>query len=367
MNGKKFGLAMLLVFAMLNSSFLTGCGSSGNENQSKGDVTQVSGELENVDTLYVGSYGANWDKGLQAIAEKFEAKYGVNVVFDSSYQFAKRIAEGSMPSVDLCLEDDINLAKAVAPDLYMELDLSKIPNATELYDAAIDPSGRGLAINWGPYGICYRSDLVEEAPTSWKDFWDDQYKGKIAINRMEDTGGVQFFIQAVTQNGGTYENAEPGWEAFKELAGNLKTISVTTANMADMFTTGEISIAPWWSGRAYGLKDDGVPVEFVIPEEGAYACVTELAIPKGSNAPNLAHAFIDMCLDAENQKTLAEIIIYGPTNKNTVITDEALLERIVYGEEQVGDLIFADWNAVDAVHSKWVEQFDKEIVPLVGG
>ena len=53
--------------------------------------------------------------------------------------------------------------------------------------------------------------------------------------------------------------------------------------------------------------------------------------------------------------------------KNTVITDEALLERIVYGEEQVGDLIFADWNAVDAVHSKWVEQFDKEIVPLVGG
>ena len=73
MNGKKFGLAMLLVFAMLNSSFLTGCGSSGNENQSKGDVTQVSGELENVDTLYVGSYGANWDKGLQAIAEKFEA------------------------------------------------------------------------------------------------------------------------------------------------------------------------------------------------------------------------------------------------------------------------------------------------------
>ena len=76
MNGKKFGLAMLLVFAMLNSSFLTGCGSSGNENQSKGDVTQVSGELENVDTLYVGSYGANWDKGLQAIAEKVWRKCG---------------------------------------------------------------------------------------------------------------------------------------------------------------------------------------------------------------------------------------------------------------------------------------------------
>lgn len=353
--------AIVLMIVMLLSVGLTGCGDSGDQ----GTQTDPNA-LEDVDTLYVGSYGANWDKGLQVVADQFKEEYGVEVVLDSSYQFSKRIAEGSAPSVDVCLEDDINLAKEVSPDLYMELDLSKIPNYKELYDKAIDPSGLGLAFNWGAYGICYRTDLVQTPPTSWKDFWKDEYAKKIAINRMEDTGGVQFFIQTNTQNGGTYENAEPGWVAYKELAGNLKTLSASTANMADMFTTGEISVAPWWSGRAYGLKDDGVLVDFVTPEEGAYACVTELSIPKGAKAPNLAHAFINMCLDADYQKTMAEIIIYGPTNKNTVITDKALLERIVYGTDQVDDLIFADWAALDKVHADWIDRFDREVVPIVG-
>lgn len=363
-------LVLLLVMAFISLTFM-GCKDSVDKpkdtnNIDASDKVGTSGEMENIDTLYVGSYGANWDKGLLKIAEQFEAKYGVKVVLDSSYQFSKRIAEGNMPSVDVCLDDDINLQKDVAPDLYMKLDLSKIPNAAELYDAAIDPSGLGLAINWGPYGICYRSDLVESAPTSWADFWNDQYVNKIAINRMEDTGGVQFFVQTISQNGGTIEEPESGWEAYKELASKLKTISASTANMADMLTTGEIVMAPWWSGRAYGLKDDGVPVEFIYPKEGAYAYIADLCIPKGAKAPNLAHAFINMCLDAENQKTLAEIIIYGPTNKNTVITDEDLLDRIIYGEDQVKKLILVDWAAVNAVHADWINRFDREIVPIIG-
>ena len=40
----------------------------------------------------------------------------------------------------------------------------------------------GLPYNCGPYGLDYNTAVVKAAPTSWKIFWDPQYKGKYTIN-----------------------------------------------------------------------------------------------------------------------------------------------------------------------------------------
>lgn len=361
--------ALLMAGAMIGS--LAACGGKDTaSNDSTGDSgsaqkEESSSDLEDVDTLYVGTYGGSWQEYFEYVAEQFTEKYGVDVVFDSSYDHTKRVAEGANPSVDVCLEDDIYMAQSDATEWYQTLDMSKIPNSSELYDEAFDPSGVGLVLNWGRFGICYRTDLVETAPTSWADLWNDEYAGKIAIFDIPNTGGAQFFIQANTMNGGTYEDATQGWDAFKKLAPNVKSVVTSSSDLMNLLTTGEVAVAPFWDGRVKSLQNDGVPVEFVTPEEGAYATITGMTIPTNAAAPNLAYEFMNMCFDSENQTKMTELTGYGPVNKNTVLDDETAA-NVVYGADQVKSLIFADWKSLEKVDEEWIETFQKEITPLIG-
>lgn len=325
--------------------------------------------FEDVDTLYVGSYGGTYDAALQLVADRFTEDTGVKVVFDSSWSFSKLVSENHHPSVGVCCADDVRLAESyVMGDdaVYEVLDSAKVPTMSELYDSAIDKYTNSPVIHWGKYGIAYRADLVETAPTSWADLWNEEYAGKVTINPLSGTGGTQFFIQSIMMNGGSYEDPQPGWDALTELAQNsLLCVTSTTATLTQELTDGSVIIAPWWDGRTNALAETGVDVKFVTPEEGAYATITTMSIPVGSETPELAYYFIDLCCDAELQKAMTPIIGYGPTNKNTVL-DEETASKVLYGEDEVSKLIFCDWVAVAENLSDRNDIFMEKIAPLCG-
>ena len=170
-----------------------------NENGVEGKTMPngVTYYFEDVDTLYVGSYGGTYDEAFQIVADRFTEDTGVKVVFDSSWNFSKLVSENHHPSVGVCVADDVRLAESyVMGDdaVYEVLDTSKIPTMSELYDSAIDKYTNSPVVHWGKYGIAYRADLVETAPTSWADLWNEEYAGKVTINPLSGTGGTQFFI-----------------------------------------------------------------------------------------------------------------------------------------------------------------------------
>lgn len=342
-----------------------------NENGVEGKTMPngVTYYFEDVDTLYVGSYGGTYDEAFQIVADRFTEDTGVKVVFDSSWNFSKLVSENHHPSVGVCVADDVRLAESyVMGDdaVYEVLDTSKIPTMSELYDSAIDKYTNSPVVHWGKYGIAYRADLVETAPTSWADLWNEEYAGKVTINPLSGTGGTQFFIQAIMMNGGSYEDPQPGWDALTDLAkNNLLCVTSTTATLTQELTDGSVVIAPWWDGRTNALAETGVDVKFVTPEEGAYATISTMSIPVGSETPELAYYFIDLCCDAELQKEMTPIIGYGPTNKNTVL-DEETASKVLYGEDQVKDLIFCDWVAVAENLADRNDIFMETIAPLCG-
>lgn len=325
--------------------------------------------FEDVDTLYVGSYGGTYDEAFQIVADRFTEDTGVKVVFDSSWNFSKLVSENHHPSVGVCVADDVRLAESyVMGDdaVYEVLDASKLPTMSELYDSAIDKYTNSPVVHWGKYGIAYRADLVETAPTSWADLWNEEYAGKVTINPLSGTGGTQFFIQSIMMNGGSYEDPQPGWDALTELAkNNLLCVTSTTATLTQELTDGSVVIAPWWDGRTNALAETGVDVKFVTPEEGAYATISTMSIPVGSETPELAYYFIDLCCDAELQKEMTPIIGYGPTNKNTVL-DEETASKVLYGEDEVNTLIFCDWVAVAENLADRNDIFMEKIAPLCG-
>ncbi len=385
---KRVKQVILLIMTAAMSLSLCACAGSDGETPGTVDETKTATEaagtkqqegktmpngvtynFEDADTLYVGSYGGTYDAALQIVADRFTADTGVQVVFDSSWGFSKLVSENGNPSVGVCCADDVRLAESYTMGedaVYEVLELSRIPNASELYDQAIDQYTNSPVIHWGKYGIAYRADLVETAPVSWADIWNDEYAGKVTINSLSGTGGTQFFIQAITMNGGTLDNPQPGWDALKDLAANnLLCITETTATLTQELTDGSVVVAPWWDGRTNALTDTGVDVKFVTPEEGAYATITAMSIPVGSKTPELAYYFIDLCLDAELQKEMTPVIGYGPTNKNTVL-DDAVAERVVYGVDDVNQLIFCDWVSVAEKLADRNDIFTEQIAPLCG-
>lgn len=315
--------------------------------------------------LIIGTYGGRYDDALQeAVIKQFQEKYGVEVILEPGYNAAKLVAEAGSPSVDLAMQDDITLYQGV-DDAMEKIDASLLSHADELYDGAIDKSGYGVYLLWGRYGLCYRTDLVDTPPTSWKDLWDDKYIGKVTMSKVDASNGIQMLEMAAKLNGGSSTNVEPGWEAIGELASHCQTVAASTANMTDLLTTGQVVIAPWWDGRTYALAAEGVPVDFVVPDEGAYATITEFIIPKGTQKYYLAHAFIDMCIEAEAQAKLASIIKYGPVNKNTVLDDETA-KVVLNGADAVSKLIFADWTVLAPQRPDFTAYYDRNIAPMIG-
>jgi len=354
---KKFSCFTLAALTMA-TVLLSGCGSQESSNSGK---SEKSGG-----TLVVGTYGGKYDEAfMKAVIKKFSAENGVEVVLDPSYSYAKLAGEGKNPSVDLALMDDLQVAQGKNADVFLKLDTSKLPNTKDLYKNAVDPSGLGVSIQWGRLGLVYRTDKIKEKPTSWSDLWKDEYKGHVTMNTLQGTSGPQLLSMAAKLNGGNDSNLQPGMEALKRLAGNCKAIAQTTSNLTDMLTTGEVWIAPWWDGRAYALVDEGVPVDFVVPKEGAFNTNVEMVITKYSKNQEMAYKFLNAMLDAKAQSEMSAIIHYGPVNKNSKI-DDKLAKQVVYGPEQANALIICDWNAIAPIKSDLSAQFDKEVAPLVG-
>lgn len=348
---------------------LTGCG---------GDKAATTKKAASADTkdlaklcanekgpLVVGTYGGKYDQALQeAVVKKFKEKYKVDVIFEPGYNTSKMLAESGKPSVDLGMQDDITLYQGVEASM-QKVDASLLTHAKELYDGAVDKSGYGIYLLWGRYGLVYRTDMVKAKPTSWNDLWADQYKGKVTMNKFGASMTIQMLEMSGKLSGGDNKDLTKAWKKFGVLASHCKAVAASTASLTDMLTTGQVAIAPWWDGRAYALKAEGVPVDFVVPKEGAYATITEFVIPKGAKNPYLAHAFIDMCIEANAQATLAKIIKYGPVNKNTKLDPETA-KIVLNGPEDVKKLIYCDWKTLAPQRVALTSYYDRTITPLIG-
>jgi putative spermidine/putrescine transport system substrate-binding protein len=337
---------------------LVGCGIEGNK--TGGGEREFEGR-----TLTIASYGGALDEAVNKhVVKKFEEETGAKVLLDPAYQFPKLLSEKGKPSVDLIYLDDARVIEGGQLGLLEKLDSTKIKEWDNLYSQAVDKDGYGVGWVFGSYGIVYNKDKVKEKPESWDELWNPDYKGKVAVNDLVSNGGVQAFIAAGKLDGGNEKNIDPSFERYKELAPNLLTVSASTAQLTDMLTRGEVWIAPWWDGRALNLQDKVKNIGYSIPKEGAYATIVELSIPKNAENKELAYKFINMVLNPEAQVGFAKDMYYGPTNKNTKI-DEDIASRIIYGEDMVEDLQIVDWGYIAKERNKWMDRWNKEIVPLL--
>jgi putative spermidine/putrescine transport system substrate-binding protein len=257
--------------------------------------------------LVVSVWGGSWrDMVANIIGKKFTAETGASVEYVTGGTIDRlnkeKLAKGN-PESDITFTTS-HVGWLYANDgLYEQLDLGKVPNARNLVQQAkISPYHIGT---WAyVYTIGFRPDLLKGATfESWTDLWKPEVKGKLAAPDFDPS---HLITVAAILSGGDAASWEKGQAKLKELKPSFKAFYTNDANSQQLIANGETPVQVILSMNAHYMAGEGVPIQLVIPKEGAVLGIDTIAIMKGSKKSELAYKFINAALDPQVQAEVAK-------------------------------------------------------------
>jgi spermidine/putrescine transport system substrate-binding protein len=218
--------------------------------------------------------------------------------------------------------------------LVAELDHAKIPNLANLYPEAMKLShDEGLHYSvpyaWGTTGLCYRSDVIKEAPTSWNDLLKpaDAIKGKTTM-LATDRWLMMPALLALGYSVNTVKEDEIA-AAKAQLIETKKTLlAYDDTTFYTKLVNGEASLVEAWDGWCnYGIAENPA-IKYVVPKEGSDMWVDTMVVTSASENKEAAEAFINYILKPEVHRWVAENILYKVPNKAAMdALDPKLIEQ----------------------------------------
>ena len=161
---------------------------------------------------------------------------------------------------------------------------------------------------WGTEGISWRTDKWQpkaEFP-SYGDIWDDANAGKTMGRSHSLILGAGLWMEGEgklepgSMLKASYESEEkmrPIWEKVTQYCIDKKKNIKVLWNDADTQKNGLLNegivCAQTWDGPPIALKNDGQPVMYRAPKEGAMAWVDGMSLPTGAKNIDQAYAFVE--------------------------------------------------------------------------
>ena len=209
-----------------------------------------------------------------------------------------------------------------------------------------DPDKWVFAAN--SHGLCYNSDVIDPAPTSYQDLLDPRFKGEIVYGAPLGTG----FGQTLTVETKGFWGEET-WTQFWEGLGQQDVLIVDTpATSMDALTRGERGVALWCNASALrAAQQKGAPIEWVTVEPNI---ANEVAVAMAAKAPNpdAAKAFIEFILSPAGQGVVGEafgLLPVLPGSPPPAVTSDAMDVAVIltpsdFAKAEAGGLADRDPN-----------------------
>lgn len=256
-------------------------------------------------TLYL----FNWDNYLNPqVARDFEREFGARIVedrFASNEDLLAKLQAGAS-GYDVVVPSDYAVRILTRHGLLAKLDRKNIPNLKNLahkfrnpaYDANHDYSVPYL---WGTTGIGYsrKGTAMSGAPRSWGDVFildnAKRYRGRISmLNDMRETIGAALIYRGYSPN--STKPAELEQARTLLFAQKPYLAKYDSEAYEDSLVASETVLAHGWSGEIFTAQANDDDIAFVVPKEGSFLFVDNLAIPKASKNKQLAEQFINYLL-----------------------------------------------------------------------
>jgi spermidine/putrescine transport system substrate-binding protein len=238
----------------------------------------------------------------------FEERTGLKVVhdyFNSEQEMLTKLR--TSPGIyDVILINNTFTAQAAQEGLLQPIDPALISNygdlTPELRDSRqfhIDGKLYGVAWVWGVTSFAYNTEAIAERPDTIQVLWDPKFAGHVGW-RDDAVESVQMAALATGQDMNNPADIEKVKEKLRALKPQIKTFWSSEDEWNKHLAAKDYDIAVYWSGSAARSKKAfNLPVEFVVPKEGAIGWYDGLSIAAGAPNPEGAHKFIDFMVSPE--------------------------------------------------------------------
>jgi len=249
-------------------------------------------------------YGADEPFATEAF-EKMTGDTVVNDFFNSEQEMLTKLRTN--PGLyDVVMINAAFMQQALDEDLVQPIDTAKIENYGDIDESTaqspmlnVDGNTYGVPWTWGLTTIAINDKAFETAPTSIKEMWKEEHKGRVTI-RDDAVEAIQLGALATGQNINDVEDMDAVKSSLSELLPNIRTFWSSENDWNQMIASNQIDLGTYWSGSAGRAQTKfNLPVTLAVPEEGAVGWLDSFAIPQGSDNVESAHKFINYMLSPE--------------------------------------------------------------------
>jgi spermidine/putrescine transport system substrate-binding protein len=229
--------------------------------------------------------------------EAFEDRYHVKIIhdyFNSEDELLTKLRT-SPGTYDAVLPNSAYYADAIKEGLIQPIDTGKLRNYTEITARLrampeLNSGGKvyGVPWTWGATAMVYNTAKVPGTVDSINAFWDPRFKD--SVGWWDDyLNSIQFAAIALGQDPNNPSDLAAIKQKLLALRPQIKTFWTSEDQFNKFFAAGEFTVGVYWSGSAArARKRYKLPLQFVIPKEGAIGWVDAWAIP--ARAPNTSAA-----------------------------------------------------------------------------
>jgi spermidine/putrescine transport system substrate-binding protein len=317
------------------TAFLAACGGSTVAEQDTGERTTGPAEEKVIEDEF---FYYNWaDYVNPETYKKFQSEFDAKVKKDfyASNEDLLAKMQGGARGYDLVVPTGYMVQIMAEEGLLTELDWSQLPNVEKNVDSKFlglpfDTEDKwSVPKDWGTTGFTYRSDLVKEKPTTWREFFDlakGPYSGKVTLlDGIPECTGSTAVMLGYSFNTDDESELEQVKQELLELKPHI--LAITSTEVRQMLISGRAVMGMTWNGDG-GLVAAKRPAEYVVADEGGEFWVDSYSIPVGNEHPVAAHAWINFCYQPDINALETEYTYYGSPLKRELlegVLDEAIL------------------------------------------
>jgi spermidine/putrescine transport system substrate-binding protein len=239
--------------------------------------------------------------------DKFTAETGIKVNVDNFDTMNGMIAKLKVGGAgyDVVVASAPAVGEAVAGDLLMELDHSKLPNIANLKPNFVNPTydpglKHSVPYLFGAVGFAYDAATLPKLDDSWKEIFEPrpEAQGKVAMKKdpayVYAAAAAYLGIDACTESPADAQKILDVLNKQKPYV-----LTYTNDGILDRLVSGETPLSMFSNGMFKRAKEGRSSVVYVVPKEGVPVWLDSFTIPKEAPHPENALAFLNFVMKPE--------------------------------------------------------------------
>jgi len=219
-------------------------------------------------------------------------------------------------------------------------------------------------------GLMYNTDNVKSAPTSWLDFWDPRFKGRLALSNGNHY--LSGLVTTTRANGGKESDAAAIDKTIKLMSdkakeGQIRLFFLSNDQVKQPMIRGEVWLSGWFNSSVdiWANQEKG-PFGYAAPKEGQIAFTLYHHVVKGSTPAQKYHGEKIINMMNENKRLSRYCnLTHSITVAKDIDLDKALADQEAFKTRNIEGAMQLDWPTIAAKNADWNDRFNKEVVAFV--